>query len=39
MEPVKERWQVLEFIEENFELVKGKIDRYNSLGTIIVRKR
>jgi SAM-dependent methyltransferase len=35
---VKEREQVLEFIEGNFELIKGKIDKHNSMGTTVVRK-
>lgn len=39
MQSVRQRGQVLEFIEENFELVEGKIDKYNSMGATIVRKK
>jgi len=39
MQSVRVREQVLEFIEDNFELVEGKIDKYDSMGTTIVRKR
>ncbi|MBA7489470.1 hypothetical protein ES702_00004 [subsurface metagenome] len=39
VQSVRERERVLEFIDENSELIEGKIDRYNSMGTTIVRKR
>jgi hypothetical protein len=39
MQSVRGREQVLEFIEDNFELIEGKIDKYNSMGTTIVRKK
>lgn len=39
VQSVREREQVLEFIEGNFELIKGKIDKHNSMGSTVVRKR
>lgn len=35
----REREQVLGLIEENFALIEGKIDKFNSMGTTVVRKR
>lgn len=39
VQSVKEREQVLEFIERNFKLVEGKFDKYNSMGMTVARKR
>ncbi len=39
MQSIRERLRVLGFIEENFELIEGKIDKYNSMGTTVVRKK
>lgn len=36
---IKKRQEVLGFIEENFKLIEGKIDKYNSMGATVVRKR
>ena len=38
-EASKERPIVLDFIKSNFVLIKGKIDKNNSMGTTIVRKK
>jgi SAM-dependent methyltransferase len=35
---VKERKKVLEFIEKNFEIVYGEVDKSHSMGLTIVRK-
>jgi len=39
VQSIRQRQAVLEFIEENFELIEGKIDKNNSMGTTIVRKK
>lgn len=39
VQSIREREHVLEFIEGNFELINGKIDKYNSMGKTIVRKK
>jgi len=39
VQSLRERQQVLGFIEENFELIEGKIDKHNSMGTTVVRKK
>lgn len=39
MQSVRERVQVLEYIERNFELIKGKIDKHSSMGITVVRKK
>ena len=38
-ESIKERARVLEFIEDNFKLITGKIDKHDSMGTTIVMKK
>ena len=39
VQSVREREQVLVFIENNFGCIEGEIDKYNSMGTTIVRKK
>lgn len=36
---IKERQEVLGFIEENFELIEGKIDKYDTMSSTVVRKK
>lgn len=36
---VREREQVLGFVEEKFELIKGRIDKETSMGVTVVRKK
>jgi len=39
IQSVRERPHVLKFIEQNFELIRGKIDKHDSMGTTIVIKK
>ena len=39
IQSVRERAQVLEFIDNNFKLVSGRIDKQNSMDTTIVMKK
>jgi len=39
VQSIRARQRVLGFIEEKFELIEGKIDKHNSMGSTIVRKK
>lgn len=39
VQSIRERKHVLEFIERNFKLIKGKIDKYYSISNTIVKKK